>query len=70
MAQKKTVTSGGSSLGGGQAGAVAEGEDVGELVVLQRVLVDIHPALRVHQGAGSDDVRGRHRGRDVQEVVL
>ena len=38
--------------------------------MLQGFRVDVHPTGLVHQGAGSDDVRGRHRWGDVQEVVL
>ena len=68
--QNMKITDGCGSLGSGKAGAVTEGKDIGERVVLQGLPVDVHPAVRIYQGAGQDGVRSRHRGRDVQEPVL
>ena len=75
---------GGRGLGGGHAGAVAQPEDVGEpdeqvgrdemlqhqLVVLQRLLVDVEEAGGIGEaGVGGERLRGAHRGSHVQQVV-
>ena len=53
----------GPGLGVGCVGGVAEGEDVVEPSVLKSVLVDLEPALGIHQFALPDAV-GRRLGRD------
>lgn len=62
-------SNGGSSLGGGQAGAVTQSIDVVELVVAKGLLVDIDPSVRVGQSRGLDEIGCAHRRSHVQKVV-
>jgi hypothetical protein len=54
----------------GQAGGVADGEDVGELGVARRGLVDVDPAGGVGQRRLGHKVPRLLRGDDVQELVV
>mmetsp|Transcript_147369 Transcript_147369/g.257593 ORF Transcript_147369/g.257593 Transcript_147369/m.257593 type:complete len:324 (-) Transcript_147369:291-1262(-) len=62
------LTHRGRRLGGGQAGAVPQAEDIGELGALQSSLVHLHEALRVGHGGTPQKPGGGHGGPDVQDV--